>query len=411
MTILLANSKMLLYALLGPILLFSYALCEASSSGTSQLPLSRLENQHNIEKSIQQFRSDLENLRNVPTSALTTPCWKISRDSTFTKSWSFDDWDKHQAQSALRYFRHLVSWFVSPTAANIMPTIFLVAIWTVILFKTAEVKTLNMSATKFAMTLGFIQAPILLLLTLKTNRSLDRMLETRKAWGVLCRASRSLTGLISAYVIPYEPELGLIVARYLSLIGWSLKAHFRRNEDETDLISALFQQYPDEKEWLINSPTKRPLAIVTRLRYLFSTLGRESNTGNAKLPPVILLRMDEILYDIEQTIGICTRVFVSPVPPTYTRHTSRVLLLYMFLMVSYFSPREFCYYVCISFTFINKMNEYTQPGALVGSGVALIPAIVTATFASYVLVGIDEIGLESKFTEIDDFADIAREHL
>lgn len=111
--------------------------------------------------------------------------------------------------------------------------------------------------------------------------------------------------------------------------------------------------------------------------------------------------MDEILYDIEQTIGICTRVFVSPVPPTYTRHTSRVLLLYMFLMVSYFSPREFCYYVCISFTFINKMNEYTQPGALVGSGVALIPAIVTATFASYVLVGIDEIGLESKFTEIE----------
>jgi len=32
-----------------------------------------------------------------------------------------------------------------------------------------------------------------------------------------------------------------------------------------------------------------------------------------------------------------------------------------------------------------------------GVGVTIVPATVTSTFATYVLVGIDEIGLESKF--------------
>jgi hypothetical protein len=45
---------------------------------------------------------------------------------------------------------------------------------------------------------------------------------------------------------------------------------------------------------------------------------------------------------------------------------------------------------------------FLLPAALVGTGVSLLPAIVTSTFASYVLVGIDEIGLESKFIFVVD---------
>ena len=36
-----------------------------------------------------------------------------------------------------------------------------------------------------------------------------------------------------------------------------------------------------------------------------------------------------------------------------------------------------------------------------GVGVTIVPATVTSTFATYVLVGIDEIGLESKFNVQD----------
>jgi hypothetical protein len=40
---------------------------------------------------------------------------------------------------------------------------------------------------------------------------------------------------------------------------------------------------------------------------------------------------------------------------------------------------------------------FLLPAALMGVGVTIVPATVTSTFATYVLVGIDEIGLESKF--------------
>ena len=330
--------------------------------------INQSQHQQHVKKHIHQFQTDLERVRKLPQSTLTTPCWLVSKDSTFTKSWTFDDWEKHQSQSLPRYARHLLTWIFSTTAYNIIPTIFIVVVWTVLLFKIKEGFEINMSATKFAMTLGFMQSPTLLLLTLKTNRALDRMLETRKAWGVLARATKTLTGMIATYIIPYNPEAGLIFVRYLTIIGWTLKAQFRRKDDDTDVISALFEQYPVEKEWLLNCPTKNPTAIVGRLRHLLSILGRNESEGGVSIPPVVMLRMEEILGEIEQTIGICIRVFLSPVPPTYTRHTSRVLVLYMFLL----------------------------PAALVGAGVTQLPAIVTAVFATYVLVGIDEIGLESK---------------
>jgi predicted membrane chloride channel (bestrophin family) len=40
---------------------------------------------------------------------------------------------------------------------------------------------------------------------------------------------------------------------------------------------------------------------------------------------------------------------------------------------------------------------FLLPAALVGTGVTLIPATLTSIFATYVLVGIDEIGLEIEY--------------
>lgn len=307
------------------LLLFVHADLSSSHSVKQPLTIPKNYSKLLLEKSSERFHNDLRRINNLPISSLTTPCWEVSRDSTFTKSWTYADWERHQAQSALRYARHVGTWVVSTTAQNIIPTIMVVAAWTVLLFKATYRFSFNMSAAKFAMTLGFIQAPILLLLTLKTNRSLDRMLETRKAWGTLSRASRSLTGLVGTHVLEDDPESALLIARYLALVGWSLKASFRKNDDDTDMICALFQDFPQEREWLLKCPTKRPIGIVTRIRYLLSVLGRDRSHGGISIPPIIMLRMEEALQEIETTIGVCSRVFLSPVPPTYTRHTSRVL--------------------------------------------------------------------------------------
>jgi predicted membrane chloride channel (bestrophin family) len=303
----------------------AYGNVNAPTSSVLPLIISPNNSQLQLESSLQQFHKDIQRVRDLPISSLTTPCWEVSRDSTFTKSWGYEDWERHQAHSLIRYAKHLTSILVSTTAHNIAPTIAFVASWTIVLFKVTGKFSLNMSATKFALTLTFIQAPILLLLTLKTNRALDRMLETRKAWGVLSKATRTLAGLIGIHVLALNPKVALLMVRYIAFLGWSLKASFRKNDDDTDMIRALFQEFPEERDWLISSPSRRPIAIITRLRSLQSILVKDSSQGGVSLPPAILLRMEEVLYDIESSVGICVRVFVSPVPPTYTRHTSRVL--------------------------------------------------------------------------------------
>jgi len=171
---------------------------------------------------------------------------------------------------------------------------------------------------------------------------------------------------MSAYITPTRPDVGLIMARYLAFCGWSLKATLRKHDDDTDMIDALFHSLPAEKEWLLNCPAKRPTAVVARLRYLLSNLAKDARHGGISIPPIALLRMEETLYDIEQVIGICNRMMTTPIPPTYTRHTSRVLVIYMCLL----------------------------PIGLIGMDIPLFPAIITAISGSYIMVGIDEIGLE-----------------
>jgi ion channel-forming bestrophin family protein len=280
---------------------------------------------------IQDFHSDLSTLQSLPRTSITTPCHIKQRDSTYTKLWSFDDWERHQSHSILRYFRHMATWSRSTTVHNIIPTIAADILWCIVIFKGIDKKKAvgdgGKLISKYAVTLTFMQAPILLLLTLRTNRALDRMLESRTSWGMLSRTTKSLMGLTCAYILPHNPQVAMIMARHLAFIGWSLKSMLRKDDDDSDMM-AMFTSVPAEREWLSNATGKRPNAIVARLRYLIAELGKDPLV----IPPVVLLRFESILYDLESCIGTCVRLFSSPIPPTYTRHTSRVLVCYMFLL-------------------------------------------------------------------------------
>mmetsp|Transcript_21871 Transcript_21871/g.24891 ORF Transcript_21871/g.24891 Transcript_21871/m.24891 type:complete len:426 (+) Transcript_21871:83-1360(+) len=335
-------------------------------------------NQHNVPHSyknilsssststaIKDFHNDFAHLEAQPLTNLTTPCIVLCRDTTYTKLWTLDDWKKHSKHSLSRYASHVLTWPTSTTMQNVIGTVILVGLWSAAISTFAnKSSTFQTSLTKFTVTMTFLQAPILLLLTLRTNRALDRLLETRKAWGLLGRATRSLMGLVCAHIMPTNPELGCIIGRHVAICGWLLKGYLR-DEDDTNLIKAIMKSTPEEAEWLLQQKemgSKSTHAAIHRLRSLFSN----RNNGNFDIDPIILLRMEEILYDIESSVGICARVLISPIPPTYTRHTSRVLALYMFML----------------------------PIALVGMGLSTLAVVFTSVIASYILVGIDEIGLE-----------------
>ena len=77
------------------------------------------------------------------------------------------------------------------------------------------------------------------------------------------------------------------------------------------------------------------------------------------------LTLEQRLYDLEASFGICNRILMSPIPPTYTTHQSRSL------SVPFLLP-------------LNFAGSKMTPSALLMSVMTI----------SYVLVGIDEIGLE-----------------
>ena len=76
--------------------------------------------------------------------------------------------------------------------------------------------------------------------------------------------------------------------------------------------------------------------------------------------------MEESICELETVLGVCKRLLGSPIPPTYTRHTSRVLCLFLGFL----------------------------PVAMVGSGVSFLATLLNCALISYVFVGIDEIGVE-----------------
>ena len=314
---------------------------------------------------IESFHNDVQHFEAQPNTDLTTPCIILCRDTTYTKLWNLDDWKDHSKHALSRYTKHIFLWPTSTTMHNILGAVTISGLWGFIISKLSmKYGFFKAGVAKFTITFTFLQAPILLLLTLRTNRALDRLLEARKAWGSLGRSTRSLMGITCAYILPQHPEAVGVVARYLAICGWVLKGMIRK-EDDSELIQNIMKSVPEEAEWLSKQSNgkgiKRPHAVVCRLRNLFAKLQQDID-----IPHYIMLRIEEILYDIEATTGVCNRILVSPIPPTYTRHTSRVLVMYLSML----------------------------PIALAGMGVGTAPVVVTVMFASYILIGIDEIGLE-----------------
>lgn len=312
--------------------------------------------------SISSLLADLANLQHLQGHIMIlTPTNSKGSDSSYTKSWTNDEWGYYQARSLRRYGRHLVSWTQSPTARAVLPTVGALMVWSALVYHAFHhyFPTLLpwVKDGDFVIGLGSFTAPISLLLALRTNRALNRLLEGRSMWGALVRASTTLAGLAATYIQPQDSNVALLMGRYLAILGWCLKGSLR-NEEDTEVLRTVLP--PDEAAWMERSPGDHPTAIICRLRQLIASQVKH-------LPLVAAQAMEDRLAELEVVVGTCKRLLGSPIPPTYTRHTSRVLCLYLGMV----------------------------PLALVGNSKAGLSAIlVNVALLSYVFVGIDEIGVE-----------------
>mmetsp|Transcript_26805 Transcript_26805/g.58793 ORF Transcript_26805/g.58793 Transcript_26805/m.58793 type:complete len:446 (+) Transcript_26805:238-1575(+) len=323
---------------------------------------------------VESFLSDLTELDNLLGISPILTKSHTKRDSSYTKSWTDADWKLHQLKSFQRYLKHIRSWYSSPTFISVLPTLISSFLWTLLCIVAVRYKPIKdfVQQAPFSHSMSSFTSPISILLALKTNRSLNRLVEARSVWGKMIRVTTSLAGMAVNYILPIDRELGLLMGRYLAAFGWSMKGKLR-GEDDTIVLRTLLP--PSEMQWIESCRTgeggitDNPSAIIFRLRNIVADITNDTE-GRLKLSTAASLVMEQRLGELESSVGICKKIVASPIPPTFTRMTSRVL----------------CLFLCF------------LPLALVSSGMqSSIAILVIVTFLSYIFVGIDEIGVEVEY--------------
>ena len=356
-------------------------LCVSSETASYSISSSLQQHQSypskKSEDSISQFLHDLDQLTALDGQITILQPTHSKHDSSFTRNWNLEDWDRHQVRSFWRYQRHLWSWPTSPTALAVLPTVSVVLVWTILVFVLSAnipaVANLLTQATAFPTAASLFAAPISLLLALRTNRAMNRLLEARSMFGKMIRVTSGIASLAVNYLPnntnansnEESTSTSLLFGRYLSIYGWAVKSTFREGEDPTQMLLTMLP--PAEVQWVQQSPADLPTSIIFRLRQLLA-----SNISN--LPLAAAQAMEDRLCELEVTLGVCKRLLASPIPPTYTRHTSRVLCLFLGMLP------------------VAMVGKALSSGSVQASSLWAI--LFDISLISYVFVGIDEIGVE-----------------
>ena len=349
-----------------------------SSTITPSPPQSLLKSNHKTTKhrhsndNIDYFLSDLRKLEDMVGKAPVLDRTHSKKDSSYTKSWTDADWELHQIKSFQRYVKHMRSWITSSTFHSVLPTVTGTFLWTVCCIVAVQNQFFQdvVHQAPFSHSISSFTSPISILLALKTNRALDRLFEARSVWGKMIRICSSLGGMAVNYIAPIDEEQGVLMGRYLAAFGWCMKGKLR-GEDDTLVLRTLLPY--SELKWM-ESCRRDSGGVIDSVSFIIfrlrSIVANITNRADGKLSIAASEIIEQRLGELESSVGICAKIVASPIPPTFTRMTSRVLCLFLWCL----------------------------PLALVSSGMeSPIAILVIVTFLSYIFVGIDEIGVELEY--------------
>ena len=161
-----------------------------------------------------------------------------------------------------------------------------------------------------------------LLLVFRTNAAYDRFWEARKSWSVVTSECRHLATLACTFMTPEQalPMLSLIAAFPVCLKNYLRGGSEAAQKRDARRLKSLL--LPEEAASLF-AITNQPLYVLARLR----ALGQASvAAGVTEKEREVMFRSVSILGDC---VSACERIFNTPIPLPYSRHTSRFLVLYV----------------------------------------------------------------------------------
>jgi len=252
---------------------------------------------------------------------------------SFTKLWTLDDWNRHT--SRWRYVDYLRTFPSSRLLGRIAPHLLLLGAWSVAavwgLDQGPRLWPSVFSKINFSWNLtplSLVSSFVFALETLRSNQGLSRLNDGRLAFAKVVHYTRDMAQLSAAAVYPKDPQLGLKLARHISLFAWLLKKQLRGqdvNGTDDDIVRCLLVD-PADADFVLRH-RKAPLAIVTRVRQVIVHMAEHGQLSTAEE-----IAMDHAAQELNHCVASTERIVSSPIPVLYTGHLGRLLLFYLLLL-------------------------------------------------------------------------------
>ena len=188
-------------------------------------------------------------------------------------------------------------------------------------FPIPTIKDLSLPAMPFTIAMPALS----LLLVFRTNTAYSRWNEARTLWGGIVNTCRNLQRQSNAY-FPEDAQgqqHRQQLLNQVALFPKALRSFLRGAEDD-----AIFEQEATE---LVGADAAEAL-MVSKNRATFVANMISATVVRADINPMDRSKMEEATSKLVDYLGACERIFRSPIPLVYTRHTARFLTTFMMLL-------------------------------------------------------------------------------
>lgn len=254
------------------------------------------------------------------------------------------DYDPHIWRDHLLDFRGSV-------LRKVLPRVLIVAVWGgMVGWFHYAIYPVNMPSTAHAL----VGLALGLLLVFRTNASYDRFWEGRRQWGTIINATRNLSRGSAAFMHE-TPELSLKLRLWTAGFAHSVMHRLR---DQPSLGAMAARLPPDEVSSSLDS-SNVPIAAAIHMSSAIAEARRRGVVTDHEQ-----MLMDTQVANLIDAAGACDRIHRTPLPFAYVVHLRRCLSIY-----------------CLTLPF----------ATLDGFGWG---QTAVSTMVSFILLGIEEIGVE-----------------
>lgn len=203
-----------------------------------------------------------------------------------------------------------------------------------------------------------------ILLVFRTDQAYERFWEGRELWATVHSSTRCLSMLALSHYGPGATRDTIL--GYATIFPIALRQHLRGRRDIAEIERTLSAYVGP------HTPSPRALALIARadnvpatvlaslsieLGVLLRAMQNEGATSDpsGQRQAAIWAQMQTHVERLADVIGSCERLKLTPIPLSYSRHTSRFFTLYL---------------LTLPFTLINECNILTVPAICIGIGYA-----------------------------------------